>query len=206
MTYYVNANADLTGNGSRDKPFKTINEAAALAVAGDEVIVAPGVYREWVNPVNGGTEDKRIVYKSQVPLGAHITGAEKLGGWKHFKGNVYTARVSNKIFGYYNPYKELVSGDLFIAFMTAHTGDVFLNGKSMYEVGSVEEVEAGAISVPSWDHAFSVYKWHAEQDLASNETVFYANFRVQTQIKRMLNLLSARPVFTLRKKAAVILL
>ena len=111
MTYYVNANADLSGDGSQSKPFKTINEAAALAVAGDQVIVAPGVYREWVNPVNGGSEDKRIVYKSVEPLGAHITGAEPLTGWTQVKGNVYTARVSNKIFGDYNP-----SGKLAVAF------------------------------------------------------------------------------------------
>ena len=80
MIYYVNANAGMSGDGSQEKPFKTINEAAQIAVAGDQVIVAPGVYREWVNPVNGGTEDKRIVYKSEVPLGAHITGAEPLTG------------------------------------------------------------------------------------------------------------------------------
>ena len=177
MTFYVDAKVGQTGDGSQGKPFKTISEAAVIAVAGDEVIVAPGVYREWVNPANGGTEDKRIVYKSEVPLGAHITGAEVLKGWKQYKGNVYTARVSNKIFGEYNPYKELVSGDWFIAFMTAHTGDVFLNGKSMYEVQKIEDVEAGEVSVPSWDHEFSVYKWYAEQDEAANETVFYANFQ-----------------------------
>ena len=68
MIYYVNSKVENHGNGSKEKPFKTINEAAQIAVAGDEVIVAPGVYREWVNPVNGGTEDKRIVYKSEVPL------------------------------------------------------------------------------------------------------------------------------------------
>ena len=177
MTFYVDAKVGQTGDGSQGKPFKTISEAAVIAVAGDEVIVAPGLYREWVNPANGGTEDKRIVYKSEVPLGAHITGAEELKGWKQYKGNVYTARVSNKIFGEYNPYKELVSGDWFIAFMTAHTGDVFLNGKSMYEVQKIEDVESGEVSVPSWDHEFSVYKWYAEQDEAANETVFYANFQ-----------------------------
>ena len=177
MIYYVNANAEVSGDGSQEKPFKTMSEAACLAVAGDEVVVAPGVYREWVNPKNGGEEGKRIVYRSEVPLGAHITGAEELKGWKQFKGNVYTARVSNKIFGDYNPYKELVSGDWFIAFMTAHTGDVFLNGKSMYEVQSIEEVEAAAGSVSSWDHEFSVYKWYAQQDEKTDETVFYANFQ-----------------------------
>ena len=82
MTFYVDAKVEQHGDGSQGKPFKTISEAAAIAVAGDEVIVAPGLYREWVNPVNGGTEDKRIVYKSEVPLGAHITGAEALKGWK----------------------------------------------------------------------------------------------------------------------------
>ena len=29
-------------------------------MAGDEVIVAPGVYREAVSPVNGGREDARM--------------------------------------------------------------------------------------------------------------------------------------------------
>ena len=177
MIYYVDADAKAEGNGSKENPFKKIGQAAAIAVAGDEVVVAPGVYREWVNPVNGGTEDKRIAYRSEVPLGAHITGAEELKGWTQFKGNVYTARVSNKIFGDYNPYKELVSGDWFIAFMPAHTGDVFLNGKSMYEVQSIDEVIAGAVSVPSWDHEFSVYKWFSQQDEKTDETVFYANFQ-----------------------------
>ena len=62
---------------------------------------------------------------------AHITGAEELKGWTKVEGSVYTARVSNKIFGDYNPYTTLVSGDWFIAYFVAHTGDVFLNGKSM---------------------------------------------------------------------------
>ena len=92
-------------------------------------------------------------------------------------GKVWTTRVNNALFGDYNPYTSPVCGDWFIPSASAHTGDVFLNGKSMYEVGSVAEVEAGEVSVPSWDHEFSVYKWHAEQDEATDETVFYANFQ-----------------------------
>ena len=60
MTFYVDAKVGQTGDGSQGKPFKTISEAAVIAVAGDEVIVAPGLYREWVNPVNGGTEDRGL--------------------------------------------------------------------------------------------------------------------------------------------------
>ena len=64
MIYYVNAKAKTNGNGTKATPFKTINQAAQVARAGDEIIVAPGTYREQVVPRFGGTEDQRIVYKS----------------------------------------------------------------------------------------------------------------------------------------------
>ena len=60
MIYYVNIQASREGDGSRERPFRFINEAAKVAMPGDEVVVAPGVYREYVNPVHAGTEDARI--------------------------------------------------------------------------------------------------------------------------------------------------
>ena len=54
MIYYVDCSAVNTGKGSQDSPFKTISEAAAKAQPGDEVIVADGIYREYVDPKNGG--------------------------------------------------------------------------------------------------------------------------------------------------------
>ena len=141
MIFYVDCNAAAGGNGSKEKPFNKIQQAADIAKAGDEVIVAPGIYRENVNPKYAGKEGAPIVYRSSKKLGAHITGAEELKGWKKVEGTVYTARVPNSIFGKYNPYKTLVSGDWFIAYFIAHTGDVYLNGKSLYEVQSLEEVK-----------------------------------------------------------------
>lgn len=41
MKIYVNANVLRPGNGSKDAPYKKINDAAKIAKAGDEVIVAP---------------------------------------------------------------------------------------------------------------------------------------------------------------------
>ena len=55
MIYYVSAKAPREGNGSRETPFRHIDDAARVAVAGDEIIVAPGVYREYVNPRSAGT-------------------------------------------------------------------------------------------------------------------------------------------------------
>ena len=46
MRIYVNANAGRDGNGTKETPFRRIREAARIAGAGDEVLVAPGVYRE----------------------------------------------------------------------------------------------------------------------------------------------------------------
>ena len=58
MIFYVNAKAKRNGNGSKASPFKTINQAAAIARAGDEVLVAPGIYREQVVPKAGGSGDE----------------------------------------------------------------------------------------------------------------------------------------------------
>lgn len=54
MKYYVNRNAKRSGQGTKDYPFKSIQEAANLAKPGDDILVYPGIYRENVNPINGG--------------------------------------------------------------------------------------------------------------------------------------------------------
>ena len=177
MKYYVNGSASQGGDGSKEKPFQKIQEAAEKAVAGDEVIVSPGIYREAVSPVNGGREDARIVYRSGVERAAVITGAEPVTNWEACEGTVWKARISNTVFGSYNPYTTLVYGDWFVAAMTAHTGDVYLNGKSMYEVTEFEKVRNPQQSPASWDPAFSVYVWYTVQDEKKNETILYANFQ-----------------------------
>ena len=55
MEYHVAKTGNDSALGTKEQPFLTISRAAKAAVAGDTVIVHAGVYREWVNPVNGGT-------------------------------------------------------------------------------------------------------------------------------------------------------
>ncbi len=174
MLYYVNARASRDGNGSKEMPFRHIDDAARVAVAGDEILVAPGIYREKVTPRNAGNEDARIVYRSEKPLGAVITGAEVLTGWTRFKGDVWVNRVHNGVFGDYNPYTTRVCGDWYFAPNVRHTGSVYLNDLAMYETDTLDQCLAGEADPFAWNAAESTWKWYTEQE--GDETVLYANF------------------------------
>lgn len=193
MLYYVNINAPREGDGSKERPFRFINEAAKIARPGDEVVVAPGVYREYVNPLYAGTEEARITYRSEKPLAAVITGAELLTGWKKVKGTTWTARVNNGIFGAYNPYVEKVEGDWYFSPIIRHTGAVFMNDLMMYECGSVEECEAGKPDPHAWTQEEAKYLWYTEQD--GNETVLYANFHGKDPNKQKVEISVRRNCF-----------
>ena len=175
MILYVDIQAPLDGNGSEARPFKHISDAAKAARAGDTVLVSPGVYREYVDPLYGGTEDHPVVYRSKEPLKAVITGAESVKTWKKYKDSVWCARIENSLFGDYNPYTTYVYGDWYFAGRTRHTGCVYLNGRMMYESVSLEECLEAPRSPYSWVPDESVYRWYACQD--GGATVIYANFQ-----------------------------
>lgn len=175
MKYYVDQKASAPGDGSREHPFARIQQAAEIALPGDEVLVAPGVYREAVHPRHAGTLEARITYRAAVPGQAVITGSEPLAAWEQVEGSVYRARVDNAIFTDRNPYTTLVRGDWFIASFIAHTGEVFLDGKALYEVTSPEALRHPAPSRASWYPQDSLYVWYTEQD--GGDTVLWANFQ-----------------------------
>lgn len=177
MKLYVDGNAWRDGNGSKEAPFRKIQEAAAVAQPGDEVLVAPGIYREYVDPVYAGTEEARITYRSTQMRGAVITGAELAENWELYEGTVWVCRIPNSIFGSYNPYTTYVYGDWYFAKADKHTGCVYVNDKALYEAVSLEECMRGEPYECSWVPEESIYKWYTEQDEAQDETVIYANFQ-----------------------------
>ena len=62
MKIYVNGSIGRDGDGTKERPFRRINDAAKIARPGDEVLVSPGIYREYVDPIYAGTEEARISY------------------------------------------------------------------------------------------------------------------------------------------------
>ncbi|MCI7275187.1 MAG: right-handed parallel beta-helix repeat-containing protein [Lachnospiraceae bacterium] len=177
MKIYVNANAAWDGIGTQERPFRRISEAAKIAQPGDEVLVLPGIYREYVDPQNAGTEDARITYRSVEPLGAVITGAEEVKTWEPYEGNTWVCRIRNSVFGSYNPYTTPVYGDWYFAKADKHTGCVYLNDKALYEATSLDECLKGEVYECSWVPEDSIYKWYTEQDTEKDETIIYGNFQ-----------------------------
>ena len=176
--------------GTQEQPFLTISMAALVARAGDTVIVHEGEYREWVKPLHGGTSNiDRITYQAAEGEKVVIKGSERINDWQQVEGNVWKAIVSNRIFGDYNPYKEVVFGDWFEQplHMPIHCGEVYLNGKSFYEAKSLDEVKNPVMRLdgdnPPWTKhreplpypEDSVYQWYCE--VQEENTIIYANFQ-----------------------------
>lgn len=175
MEYHVSKQGNEQGKGTVDQPFLTISRAAALAMPGDTVIVHAGVYREWVNPANGGSKDHRIVYRSAGDGEVVITGAEPVTNWTNDGDDVWFTEVPNSIFSVRNPFEVELKGDwLFGGELTVHLGDVFLDHKSLYETDSVDKVRSPEVWPDAKYPEDSLLKWYAQVD--SSTTKIWANF------------------------------
>lgn len=191
MIYYVSKNGNNNAAGTIDAPFKTINRAASVAVAGDTVRVFGGVYREWVNPQNGGTSNNnRIVYEAVEGEKPVIKGSEIVKVWELVEGTVWKTVLPNEMFGDWNPYEITVDGD-WLCDPTeeyfAHLGDVYINGVSMFEAKSMKDLyDNGQRTIccqNGWRVAdelilypeLTVYKWLAQVD--DETTTIYCNFQ-----------------------------
>ena len=176
MIIHVWEKATQDGDGSSERPFRSITEAARVAEPGDEVIVAPGIYREYVDPQHAGLPDHRIIYRSEKVNGAVITGAERVTCWEK-SGSIYRAEIPNSLFGSYNPYTTTVHGDWYWATVPAHTGEVYLNGNSLYEVESLDQVQNPVPNRSSWKPEDTVYTWYTQQSTDGSKTILWANFQ-----------------------------
>jgi hypothetical protein len=173
--YHVAKNGNDKNSGDLEFPFLTIQAAANIAQPGDIITVHEGVYRERVNPTRGGSDEIRIIYQAAEGAKVVVKGSEVIKNWLNFKGTVWKASIPNSLFGEYNPYKDLIHGDWFVdKGRIHHTGEVYMNGKSFWEMEILEKVLNPKPAEDAWDDEGSVYTWFCESD--KEYTYIYANF------------------------------
>ena len=197
--YHVSISGTNNADGSKEHPFKTISDAVKLARAGDTITVHAGTYREWVDPLYGGTNNlNRIVYCAAEGEKVIIKGSEIIKGWEKVKKGVWKVILDNDMFGDYNPYQELISGDWFRDFgRDHHTGEVYLNGKSFYEIDSLEKVLDPVPLNGAQDREGSLYQWYCESD--SKITTIWANFHEFNPNKELVEINVRSAVFYPKK-------
>ncbi|MBC7889679.1 MAG: right-handed parallel beta-helix repeat-containing protein [Ferruginibacter sp.] len=190
--YHVSKNGNDDNIGSALKPFKTISTAVKYAVAGDTISVHAGTYREWVNPLRGGESNlKRIVYRAVPGDKVEIKGSEITKGWKNAKGGVWKLIIPNSFFGDYNPYQDSIFGDWFNRMgRVHHTGEVFLDGKSLFEKESLEKVLNPVADGKIKDSAGASYVWYCESD--EKNTTIWANFQQANPNKQLVEISTRR--------------
>ncbi len=175
MIFHVSINGCDRAVGSEAYPFRTISKAAEIAMPGDTIKVHAGTYREWVNPRNSGTVDHRIVYESAGDGEVIITGAEPVTKWEDAGDGIWKTTVQNTFFTYRNPFDTPVYGDwLFSELPPCHLGQVYLNGKSLYERENVEEVKHPKPWALAKYPEDSLLCWHSEVD--KDTTTIWVNF------------------------------
>ena len=175
--YHVAKTGNDSNPGTAEKPFLTIQAAGDVAQPGDIITVHEGVYREWMKPPRGGnSETERIIYQAAKGEKVEIKGSEIVTGWEKLTGTVWRVSIPNSFFGEYNPYKDLIHGDWFNALgRVHHTGEVYLNGKSLWEMALLEDVLHPKPKTDRFDPEGSTYTWFCE---SNNENTFiYANFQ-----------------------------
>lgn len=200
--YHVSTKGSDDADGSAQRPFYTISAANKIARAGDTITVHAGTYREWVDPLFGGTNDgNRILYRAAEGEKVIIKGSEEIKGWQKVKNGVWKVTLNNTLFGNYNPYREIIGGDWFLDYgRVHHTGEVYVNGKSFYEIDSLEKVLNPKPLKGVQDHEGSLYQWYCKTD--SKTTTIWANFHDFDPNKELVEI-NVRPSVFYPKKTGI---
>lgn len=141
--------------GSPNKPFRTISQAAHLAEPGDTIWIHTGVYRERVSPARGGEENLPITYAAVPEERVFVKGSDEWRpSWVEVDGSVgvYRASLDGSLFGALNPYHlgyrgyntdivRPVDGEV----LPLTRGQLFVDGAPLTQVTTMDDV----LEVPS---------------------------------------------------------
>ncbi len=136
--YFVATDGDDASEGSAAKPWRTIQRAADIAVAGDTVTIRGGTYREWVKPANAGRADAPIVYRAAKGERVVVTGADPVTGWTRRPDGLWMAQVRYDSFRGMNPFTDSISGDWYEPYGKRHLRAWMIQGGKALKTHPVE--------------------------------------------------------------------
>ncbi|GIW45478.1 MAG: hypothetical protein KatS3mg077_2760 [Candidatus Binatia bacterium] len=120
-TFYVAPSGDDTATGDLERPWRTIQFAVNQAMAGDVVVVQPGLYRESVTITRAGTQENPIRIAGQP--GATLESPDPLQSLSAFDlrpGSAYVAIEGFEVRGGFHETIFLRSGVHDIALARLH--------------------------------------------------------------------------------------
>ena len=89
--YYVSKSGNDNNPGTEASPWLTPKKAGNTAKAGDTVYFKAGVYKGPLRPMNSGTPDNYITFKTFGSDEVIIEGAYEVTGWSRYSGSIYKA-------------------------------------------------------------------------------------------------------------------
>ncbi len=161
--YHVATNGSDSNPGTSTRPFKTIQKAASVMVAGDTCLIRGGTYRERIVPRAGGTSDSRgIVYKAYPGETPVIKGSERITSWIRDNGHIWKVVLEDSFFGSWNPYTINITGEYLGYGSQYHLGEVYLNG-----IAYLEMMDRNSLNM-------NEKSWYCEY--SGGKTTIWANF------------------------------
>lgn len=179
---HVSKTGSDSNAGTESMPLLSISKAAEIANAGDIITVHAGTYREWVKPARGGnSEDQRITYRTAPGEDVFIKGSEQITTWVDQGEGVWKVEIPNEFFGNYNPYELRVSEKYMTDGQWHHRGDLYLNGKGLYEKQVTSEIQQFR------------NRWHCQVE--TGITTITANFNGADPNKELVEINTRESVF-----------
>jgi alpha-N-arabinofuranosidase len=171
LSLHVAPDGEDSAAGTPAAPLRTIREAARRAQPGDTILIHAGTYRERIDPPRGGESPERMITYCAAGDGVvEIKGSEVLAGWEAGEGGVWVARVEDRIFGDFHPYRDQLRGHWFHPQgRPHHPGAVYLDGHWLTEAATREEID----NAPA-----EALLWFAE--VADGVTTFRARFAISS--------------------------
>jgi parallel beta-helix repeat protein len=146
-TYHVDSSVKITGDGSSLAPFKTIQEAADIAIAGEHVCIRPGIYQEQVIPKYSGKKRQYIIYQKEPKTKGKVviygTASMEYGPCQGIFTISHKRYIKVKNLYFYNSHGSGIyaGGSKFITIENNHTYNTWSSGISAWYSDNVKIID-----------------------------------------------------------------